>query len=148
MTPRPVTDLTRALVFAADAHANQRRKGAAQEPYINHLIEVLDLVTRTTDGADMDMMIAALLHDVIEDTETTLDQLGSTFGDTVARIVAENSDDMVRAQGGAQGPTHCRDGAKIARGTDREDRRCHFQSARGGGVGPGGMGAGPQTWLS
>lgn len=91
---RPVTDLTRALVFAAEAHANQRRKGAAQEPYINHLIEVLDLVARSTDGADMDMMIAALLHDVVEDTGITHDDLAATFGDTVARIVVENSDDM------------------------------------------------------
>ena len=45
-----VLGLTRALVYAAEAHANQRRKGAAQEPYINHLIEVLDLVARATGG--------------------------------------------------------------------------------------------------
>ena len=60
--------LTKALVFAAEAHRNQRRKGAAQEPYLNHLIEVLDLVVQVTDGVDMDVVIAALLHDVVEDT--------------------------------------------------------------------------------
>lgn len=89
-----VTDLTRALAFAAEAHANQRRKGAAQEPYINHLIEVCDLVARATEGADMDAIIAALLHDVVEDTAITADTLAQRFGDTVARIVVENSDDM------------------------------------------------------
>ncbi len=91
---RPLTDLTRALVFAADAHANQRRKGAAQEPYINHLIEVLDLVARATDGQDMDAMLGALLHDVIEDTPVTRESLAEAFGDNVAEIVAANSDDM------------------------------------------------------
>lgn len=91
---RPVTDLTHALAFAAEAHANQRRKGAAQEPYINHLIEVLDLVARATNGEDMDVMIAALLHDVIEDTELTRDALAAEFGETVADIVVANSDDM------------------------------------------------------
>ncbi len=50
-----VTELTRALAFAAEAHANQRRKGAAQEPYINCLIEVVDLVARATDGADVEV---------------------------------------------------------------------------------------------
>ena len=50
--------LTKALVFAAEAHRNQRRKGAAQEPYLNHLIEVVDLVVQVTDGVDMDVVIA------------------------------------------------------------------------------------------
>jgi (p)ppGpp synthase/HD superfamily hydrolase len=43
-TTAGVTEMTRALTFAAEAHANQRRKGAAQEPYLNHLVEVMDLV--------------------------------------------------------------------------------------------------------
>jgi uncharacterized protein (UPF0147 family) len=86
--------LTKALLFAADAHRNQRRKGAAQEPYLNHLIEVVDLVVQTTDNADMDMVIAALLHDVVEDTPTTYEDVATTFGKRVAEIVRENSDDM------------------------------------------------------
>ena len=89
-----VARLTRALVFAAEAHANQRRKGAAQEPYLNHLVEVLDLVTQATGGEDTDLLIAALLHDVCEDTAVTQDQLAAAFGDRVLRIVQENSDDM------------------------------------------------------
>ena len=86
--------LTKALAFAAEAHRNQRRKGAAQEPYLNHLIEVVDLVVQTTDNADMDMVIAALLHDVVEDTPRTYEDVATSFGERVAEIVRENSDDM------------------------------------------------------
>jgi (p)ppGpp synthase/HD superfamily hydrolase len=86
--------LTKALVFAAEAHRNQRRKGAAQESYLNHLIEVLDLVVHTTDGSDTDMPIAAVLHDVVEDTPTSYDDVAKNFGERVAKIVRENSDDM------------------------------------------------------
>jgi len=88
-----VRQLTKALAFAADAHRNHRRKGASQEPYINHLIEVLDLVA-SVEGGDINVLIAALLHDVLEDTLTGYDQLVATFGERVARIVLENSDDM------------------------------------------------------
>lgn len=93
-TTTGVTELTRALTFAAEAHANQRRKGAAQEPYLNHLVEVMDLVAQATGGNDTELLIAALLHDVVEDTAVTGDQLAQTFGERVARIVDENSDDM------------------------------------------------------
>ena len=86
--------LTKALVFAAEAHRNQRRKGAAQEPYLNHLIEVLDLVVKATDGADMDILIAALLHDVVEDTSTSYEDVAANFGERIAEIFRENSDDM------------------------------------------------------
>jgi hypothetical protein len=88
-----VRRLTKALAFAAEAHRNHRRKGASQEPYINHLIEAVDLVA-SVEGGDMDVLIAALLHDVLEDTRTGYDELVATFGERVARIVQENSDDM------------------------------------------------------
>jgi len=86
--------LARALDLAARAHANQRRKGAAQEPYVNHLVEVAGLVAEATDGADVDLLIGALLHDVIEDTAVAFDELERDFGGRVAGWVAENSDDM------------------------------------------------------
>ena len=88
-----VRQLTKALAFAAEAHRNQRRKGASQEPYINHLIEVLDLVASVEDD-DIDVLVAALLHDALEDTGTSYEKLVATFGEGVARIVQENSDDM------------------------------------------------------
>ena len=93
----PRADLLRvlaALDFAARAHANQRRKGAAQEPYINHLIEVARTVAEATDGRDEDALIAALLHDVVEDTPVTAEALAEAFGPRVAQLVVENSDDM------------------------------------------------------
>ena len=89
-----VRRLAKALLFAAEAHRNQRRKGAAQEPYINHLIEVFDLVVQTPNAADMDTLVAALLHDVVEDTPTTYEDIAKSFGERVAEIVRENSDDM------------------------------------------------------
>ena len=89
-----VTRLCRALGYAAAAHANQRRKGAAQEPYLNHLIEVMELVCEATGGGDTDLLVAALLHDAIEDSGRTEADLTAAFGARVARIVAQNSDDM------------------------------------------------------
>lgn len=86
--------LTRAFEFAARAHANQRRKGAAQEPYVNHLAEVAGLVAEATEGADVELVIGALLHDVVEDTAFDIDDLERAFGARVAGWVAENSDDM------------------------------------------------------
>ncbi|WP_078059270.1 HD domain-containing protein [Tropicimonas marinistellae] len=86
--------LSRALAFAAEAHRNQRRKGAAQEPYINHLIEVMDLVARAGEPADVEIMIAALLHDTIEDADVSEATLAELFGARVARMVVENTDDM------------------------------------------------------
>jgi len=83
-----------ALDFAARAHANQRRKGAAQEPYVNHLIEVARLVAEASGGGDEDAVVAALLHDVVEDTPVTAEELAAAFGAEVARVVVENSDDM------------------------------------------------------
>ena len=61
------------VLRAADAatrwHVHQRRKGSAQEPYINHLLEVASLVSEATHGKEPDLVIAALLHDAIEDQE-------------------------------------------------------------------------------
>lgn len=89
-----ILTLTRALDYAARAHCNQRRKGPAQEPYVNHLIEVMDLIARATGGQDSDLLAAALLHDVIEDCGVSEGDLALAFGVRVAAIVAANSDDM------------------------------------------------------
>jgi (p)ppGpp synthase/HD superfamily hydrolase len=83
----------RAADTAARWHVHQRRKGVAQEPYINHLLEVASLVTEATGGTDPSLVIAALLHDAIEDQGVTSETLGGEFGDHVAGIVMEVSDD-------------------------------------------------------
>ena len=83
----------RAADMAARWHVDQRRKGIAQEPYINHLLEVASLVTEATGGTDPDVVIAALLHDSIEDQGVTSDTLAMEFGQRVADIVMDVTDD-------------------------------------------------------
>ena len=86
-----------AVLKAADAaarwHVHQRRKGAAEEPYINHLLEVASLVAEATEGRDPELVIAALLHDAIEDQEVPRAMIAETWGDDVARVVEEVTDD-------------------------------------------------------
>ncbi len=88
-----VLSLTKALDFAARKHTDHRRKGDREEPYINHLAEVARLLADATDGDDLDLVLAGLLHDTIEDTETTYDELVTEFGTVMADLVAEVTDD-------------------------------------------------------
>src|SRR5258707_761464 len=85
------------VLKAADAaarwHVHQRRKGAAKEPYINHLLEVATLVAEATEGKDPNLVIAALLHDAIEDCEVPPELIADTFGTDVADLVAEVTED-------------------------------------------------------
>lgn len=79
--------------FAAEKHADQKRKGAAGEPYINHLIEVAQLVSTAVPEPDANLVMAALLHDTIEDTGVTAVELAERFGQDVAALVVELTDD-------------------------------------------------------
>lgn len=85
--------VARAWNFAAERHCHQRRKGEAQEPYVNHLAEVAELVAVATEGRDALLVAAAVLHDTVEDTETTGDDIARLFGAEVAGLVAEVTDD-------------------------------------------------------
>ena len=85
--------ITRALRFAAERHSNQRRKGQAKEPYVNHLAEVAELVAKATEGKDANLVAAALLHDTIEDTETVREELLTVFNNDIAQLVGEVTDD-------------------------------------------------------
>ena len=88
-------DLARILdaaTFAADKHKSQTRKGNGQ-PYINHPIEVANLLTSVGKVEDPDIIIAALLHDTVEDTDATFDELERRFGRAVAGYVRELTDD-------------------------------------------------------
>jgi (p)ppGpp synthase/HD superfamily hydrolase len=86
-------ELLRAACFAAEKHAAQRRKGGAAEPYVNHVLEVARLVADALDEPDEPLVMAALLHDTLEDTETTSAELTSRFGEDIASLVAEVTDD-------------------------------------------------------
>ncbi len=74
-----IVGIARALDFAARRHAGQRRKGLKAEPYVNHLTEVALLLAEATDGADPALVMAGLLHDTIEDTDTTPRGAGRGF---------------------------------------------------------------------
>jgi (p)ppGpp synthase/HD superfamily hydrolase len=87
-----LVSVMRAADAAARWHVHQRRKGTAQEPYINHILEVASLVTQATGGTDPDVVIAALLHDAIEDVDVTSEMITSQFGQPVADIVMEVTD--------------------------------------------------------
>jgi (p)ppGpp synthase/HD superfamily hydrolase len=85
--------VARAADFAARAHARQRRKGEAQEPYLNHLAEVAALLAEATGGREPELIAAGWLHDALEDTATDRATLLANFGDAVCAIVAEVTDD-------------------------------------------------------
>ena len=85
--------ITRALRFAAERHSTQRRKGQAKEPYVNHLAEVAELVAKATEGRDTNLVVAALLHDTVEDTETVPEELITEFNSDIAQLVREVTDD-------------------------------------------------------
>ncbi len=82
-----------ALEFAAAVHKDQRRKGSGGSPYINHLIEVASLLSRVAKVNDMDVLVAAVLHDTLEDTEATEDEIESRFGAKVLQYVKKLTDD-------------------------------------------------------
>ena len=85
--------LLSAIAFAADKHRNQRRKDADASPYINHPIALANLLANEAGVADERVLIAAILHDTIEDTETTEQELVQAFGPEVAAVVMEVTDD-------------------------------------------------------
>ncbi|MEW6691097.1 MAG: HD domain-containing protein, partial [Pseudomonadota bacterium] len=85
--------LFKALAFAAHKHRDQRRKDAEASPYINHPIALAEVLAREGGVGDLEVLAAALLHDTIEDTATTGDELRAQFGERIARLVEEVTDD-------------------------------------------------------
>jgi guanosine-3',5'-bis(diphosphate) 3'-pyrophosphohydrolase len=87
------TILLKAVQFAAGKHQTQRRKDVDASPYINHPIGVAHLLADIGGITDLDTLVAAILHDTIEDTETTPGELEEQFGRTVRKVVEEMTDD-------------------------------------------------------
>ena len=83
----------RAVAFAADKHRNQRRKDADASPYINHPIALASVLADEGGVSDITVLCAPVLHDTIEDTETTAEELTTVFGPKVATVVLEVTDD-------------------------------------------------------
>ena len=93
MTANNLHLVSLAADFATRRHADQRRKGASREPYINHLTEVAGLLAEATEGRDPELVAAGFLHDTLEDTETEYEELQLRFGKRVAKLVSEVTDD-------------------------------------------------------
>lgn len=89
-----VLQLFRAANFAAEKHQYLRRSGYQPLPYINHLMKVTQILIEIEKETDIQTLQAALLHDVIEDTDVTFEDITQAFGMTVAEVVEELTDDM------------------------------------------------------
>jgi guanosine-3',5'-bis(diphosphate) 3'-pyrophosphohydrolase len=85
--------LVSATAFAAQKHRDQRRKDADASPYINHPIALASVLVNEAGIDDVIVVAAALLHDTIEDTATTPAELLETFGERIAGVVGEVTDD-------------------------------------------------------
>ena len=91
--------LDRAIVFAVRAHHNSERRGKGF-PYIVHPMEAVEIVATIT--SDQELLAAAALHDTIEDTDVTMEQICAEFGDRIANLVQTESDPVVEGVGEAE----------------------------------------------
>jgi guanosine-3',5'-bis(diphosphate) 3'-pyrophosphohydrolase len=113
----------RAAAFAAEKHRNQRRKDEEASPYINHPIQLAYILVQA-DIEDPIVLAAALLHDTIEDTKTTHDEIEIVFGPEIANIVAECSDNktldkLERKQAQVDKAAHVSTRAKLVKLADK-----------------------------
>ncbi|XP_060064913.1 guanosine-3',5'-bis(diphosphate) 3'-pyrophosphohydrolase MESH1-like [Ylistrum balloti] len=129
-----VSELIRCIDFAAVKHKDQRRKDEEQTPYINHPIGVAKILTDEAGITDIAVIQAALLHDTVEDTDTSFDELNQHFGPEVCGLVKEVTDDktlpkMERKQQQINHAPHTSYKAKLVKLADkiynlRDLRRC------------------------
>ncbi len=91
--------LLEAIRFSAEKHRNQRRKDSERSPYINHPIEVVQLLWEVGGVRDVDVLLAAILHDTIEDTDTRPEEISDRFGEDVLSFVLEVTDDKSLPKG-------------------------------------------------
>ena len=89
---RATYDIIKAIHFATQKHTHQRRKNKTQDPYINHPIEVMSILADAR-VQEHPALLAAVLHDTVEDTNTTLQEIEERFGKKIAGIVSEVTDD-------------------------------------------------------
>lgn len=104
-----------AASFAAERHRKQRRKDVDASPYINHPLALASILAKEGGVTDSITIAAALLHDVVEDTETTPEELRERFGDEVASVVAEVTDDKAL-------PKHVRKQLQVEKAASKSDR--------------------------
>ena len=122
--PSALRLVSEAANLAARRHNGMARKGRGNEPYINHLAEVANILAEVTDGADAELVAAGWLHDTIEDTGTTREELAEKFGARVAALVVEVTDDMslpksTRRERQIKDAPHKSPGAKLIKIADK-----------------------------
>lgn len=88
-----ISVLLQAVNFSAEKHKSQRRKGAEGSPYINHPIAVAETLWTVGGVRDVSIIVAAILHDTVEDTKTTIGEIEEHFGSVVRSLVQEVTDD-------------------------------------------------------
>ncbi|HHP7244579.1 MAG TPA: HD domain-containing protein [Elainellaceae cyanobacterium] len=120
----PTGLILKAADFAARKHHDQRRKGIDAAPYINHPIELANLLWHQANVRDEVTIAAALLHDTVEDTDTTLADLHREFGTDVQNVVAEVTDDKslpkeTRKQLQVEHAPHLSDRARLVKLADK-----------------------------
>lgn len=93
MPSHDLATLLRAVAFSADRHRDQRRKGADAAPYVNHPIDVATVLANVGGVTDVTTLVAAVLHDTVEDTGTRPEEIEAEFGPAVRAIVDEVTDD-------------------------------------------------------
>jgi guanosine-3',5'-bis(diphosphate) 3'-pyrophosphohydrolase len=93
MNNKEFTTFIKALKFAAEKHRYERRKDELKSAYITHPIQAVEILWEVGKIRDIDVLTAALLHDVLEDTSTTDEEIGEPFGTQVLAIVKEVTDD-------------------------------------------------------
>jgi guanosine-3',5'-bis(diphosphate) 3'-pyrophosphohydrolase len=116
--------LLKALAFAADKHRLQKRKDVDASPYINHPIALANILCNEGHITDIDVIAAALLHDTIEDTDTTPEELVAEFGPAIRDIVLDVTDDKtlpkdVRKQLQVEHAAHASDQTKLVKLADK-----------------------------
>ncbi len=118
-----------AIAFAANKHRNQRRKDAAASPYINHPISLANVLANEAGIDDERVLIAAILHDTVEDTETTAQELVRFFGQEIADIVLEVTDDksLLKAERKQQQIDHAPTISRRAKLVKLADKICNLR---------------------
>lgn len=124
MNDNPTGLILKAAQFAADRHRNQRRKDAEASPYINHPISLANVLANEGDISDPIVLCGALLHDTIEDTDTTAAELIAQFGEEIANVVLEVTDDKsldkaTRKKLQIEHAKHASDRAKLVKLADK-----------------------------
>jgi len=125
--------LLKALSFAAHKHRDQRRKDVESSPYINHPISLANILCNEGHVTDVNVICAALLHDTVEDTDTTPEELEREFGKEITGIVMDVTDDKTLEKGERkrrqiEHAAHISDQAKLVK---LADKICNLRDVAG-----------------